>query len=287
MTGDAWWSGWDDENACGAWLQDVYIGHGWMRQLPPSAVGVIAPLVAAPRTVDDLGAELAGDGEAPDGWRSPAWEPLTEWTDQALTALRTGAAPGEPTDEDEDDAETVMAQEAAARSHRVARMDRYSRALGVRPVRTLGDLLDFLVAARLLHRHGSGGAAVLELDPAAPLPGEVLPLSPAEQAFEDQVRWQALHEHTAQAIMALFGPDTEQPSDSLLTTLQHLAAQLGTDVESARAGALVLVAAGDFTATRDLERAAADEVFELVVDWDLFARQRLILRLARPDEFSS
>jgi hypothetical protein len=273
----------DERHAPDEWLQVVYIECGWMRHLPPTAVAIIEPLLAGRRTVDDLAADMTCGRNDADGWRAPAWEPLRQWTDRALAELRRDS-PAVLLDEDEDDAATVMAQEAAARRHRVARMDRYSRALGIRQVRTIGDLLDFMVAVGLLSRQGSGGTAVLELDPAAPLPGEVLPLSPAEEAQEDSMRWRALHEHTAQALILLFGPEDEHPVDSLRTTLLRLARQLGTSVESARAGALVLIDAGDFSATTSLERAVQDEVFELEVDWDRFAANRLLLRCARPGE---
>jgi len=51
-------------------------------------------------------------------------------------------------------------------------------------------------------------------------------------------------------------------------------------VESVRAGVLNLLNEGDFNTTINVEQAAPHQVFELVVDWELFAATRISLRLA-------
>jgi hypothetical protein len=153
-----------------------------------------------------------------------------------------------------------MADEAAARDRHMTEMDRNSAALGVPPVRTMGDLLTFMVAAGVLIRSESDSVKTLRLNPSVPLPDEVLPLTAEERAREDEFRWGELHEPTAQEIIPLFDPDGSQ-HDRLVTSLERLARQLDVPVESARARLLALIKSDDFT-----ERASVHQVFEIRVD---------------------
>jgi hypothetical protein len=254
-----------------------------MRHLPPAAIAILAPLMERPRTTQQVEADLSRT-QVHDGWRSPAWEPLQPWTDEELAAQRADPDFGDA--DDDADAETVNAEEAADRAARVAELDRYSQRLGLAPVRTIGDLLELMVACRLLTRTGEGAEAVLDFNPAAPLPAEVLPLTAEERAKEDQLRWRSAYEPIAGSIIGLFEPDAEVRPDRLRTSLQRLARQLEVDAESARAGVLLLLEDGDFTANRDVERLAEHQVFELAVDWETFDRDRMHFRLTAPGSAS-
>jgi len=275
------------DNQRGLWLQQVYVRGGWMRQLPATAIGIFGPLLDGPKTVNEVEDELRLSQETAEGWHSAAWESLRQWTDEELVRLRADSPFGPADDEDDQDAEAVVANDAARRAKHLAAMDHYSQVLGCQPVRTVGDLLDFVVACGLLTRVGAGGTALLDLTAAALLPGEALPLPASEQAAEDEMRWQRAHEEHAQAIIRLFDPHAVDRIERVRTTLQRLARRLDLDVESVRAGALILIGEGDFTATRDLERTLEHQVFDLVVDWDAFANKRITIRhaqLEQPDE---
>jgi hypothetical protein len=117
----------------------------------------------------------------------------------------------------------------------------------------MGELVDFMVACRVLSTSGSGNETRYEINPAAPLPSEVLPLSDEERADEDRRRWAELHEPAAQKIIGLFH-EGEANTERRQTSLQRLAREIGMDVESARAGVLNLLQDGDFTATVNVLR---------------------------------
>ena len=267
-------------------LSDVYFQLGWSRQLPPAALAIVSPLVTeGPLTSEELEEHLYPQAGAEQGWESPAWEPLHEWTDEELHTLRADFAdtPFAAEDDEPDDAAGVMAEEARDRARRITEMASYSQALGVAEVQTVKDLLEFMVACGVVERRRAGNRTVLELNALAPLPAEVLPLPADEKREEDERRWQATHESTAQAIIRLFDPDQQQ-RDTLSTTLDQLATELSVDMESARAGVLNLLTLGDFTATIDIPRAEHHQAFDLIVDWDLFNQTRIGIRHGRPSD---
>ncbi len=263
------------------WLEQVYTRGGWMRYLPPAAVNVVRALLDEPQTVEQIDANLRASEFTAAGWQSEAWEPLHPWTDEELAAQRADPDFGDETDDA--DAATVNAEEAAEREARIAEVDGYSRHLGVAPVRTLADVLELMVACRILTRTGDGGGTVVDFAFDAPLPAEVLPLSAEEREKEDRLRWRSAYEPVAGSIIGLFDPDLEDRPDRLRTSLQRLARQLDVDAETARAAALLLLEDEDFTANRELERIAEHQVFELTVDWERFDRERMSLRLAMPE----
>ena len=265
-----------------ALFSDLYYSRGWARHLPVSAIEIMGALVVNGTSGRSaIENHLRRREEFEDGWQSSCWEELHQWTDEELAELREqfkddpiANAVG---DDEPDDAAGVMAADAARRERDLAKFDACSAALGLGPLRTMGDLFEFMVASQLLVSNEDDDPRY-EINPAAPLPSEVLPLSNDERVTEDQMRWQELHEPTAQAIIELFRPDGDKPLDRLRTSMQRLARELDTDVESARAGALNLLAEGDFSATIDLERAEEHRVFELVVDWECFHKKRINLR---------
>ena len=269
-----------------ALFSDVFFSRGWSQQLPTACIEIMGALVLAdePPTRAQIEEHLRRREELKNGWDSPAWDELHQWTDEELRDLDEHFE-GDPVfgnrDDEPKDATGVIAEEAEHRAKHLAAMDGYSVALSVAPVRTMGDLLDFMVACGVLAEQGTPDETRYEINPAAPLPSEVLPLSNEERAAEDRRRWADLHEPTAQKIIELFHDDEDEPNaERRRTSLQRLAREIGTDVESARAGVLNLLQDGDFTATVDVERAAEHKVFELVVDWDRFHATRIQLRFA-------
>lgn len=124
-----------------------------------------------------------------------------------------------------------MAEEAELRRQRLAELDRHAAFFDLAPVRTLGELVELMVACRVLVVDAAGR---YDLNSAAPLPCEVLPLDADESSREDRLRWSDLHEPTAQAIIRLFRPDAAQPLARLRSSLRQLAGQVEADVESVR-----------------------------------------------------
>ncbi|MFD7161126.1 DUF6042 family protein [Kribbella sp. NPDC059898] len=264
----------------------IWFDLGWSRYAPDGALAIIRPLVSlGPLTEAELGRHLMPTPKAPDlGWDSTAWEPLDEYTDEGLRRLREqfdptpfAAGPDEPTT-----AAEVMAEEAQLRRDHIADVDSWSQQFGLEPVRTLRDLLRFLLAAGVLTKIGSGTEQLIRLNDAAPLPAEILSLSEADRRTEDAQRWQELHEPAAQAVIDLFDPHGE-PMTAIRTSLQRLARQTGRDLESVRAGVLNLLEDGDFVATADVERLLEHQVFELSVDWDHFHNSRISITRERAE----
>lgn len=212
----------------------------------------------------------------------PAWDPVKTWTDEEWEQARQDAEDG-PFAYGPDAPATAAEKNAEETEHHkeeLARSDAYSTALGTSPVRTMGDVLDYMIACGVIIERLDGNKTVYDLNPGAALPGEVLPLSETDLAAEDHLRWRDTHESTAQPIIALFRPEEQQQVERKKTSLERLARELDSDVESVRAGVLNLLADSDFTATIDVERAEPHKVFELVVDWELFNTNRISLHLA-------
>ena len=255
------------EHAGVALFSRVFLHDGWSRILPVRAIEVL-PWLDEPRTRDELDdilrARLTTDGL---GLAATAWEPLTEWTQRALDRL------GEEYGQEPTPVEHALAEDQQRHDAQVADMARYSEALGVAPVRTMGDLLTFMLAAGVVVVVDDAGVERLTINPAAPLPGEVLPLSDETREREDRIRWEGLHERTAQLIIRQFRPDDEDRLTVVTTSMQRLGRQLGVDIEGARAGLAVLLETGDFTASGEPETVAEHAVFEIRVDWALIRRE--------------
>lgn len=213
------------------------------------------------------------------------------WTDeewqQAREAEEHGPFAFGP--DDPADAAGANAVEIEHRKRELARSDVYSRALGIAPVRTMAAVLQYMIACGVVIERTEGENVVYDLNPDVKLPSEVLPLSDEDRAKEDSLRWQGVHEATAQSIIRLFDPDGAERPERKRTSLTRLARELDSDFESVRAGVPNLLDEGDFTTTIDVEDAAPHQVFELLVDWERFAATRINLRLAiggndEPDE---
>jgi len=267
-----------------ALFQEIYFGRGGARYVPVGAIVIFGSLVnQGPLNREDLGDWMwAASRHGGRGWDTPAWDPVKVWTDDEWREAKAhhedtpfAFGPDAPVD-----AASVNAEEIEDREQELARSDAYGAALGLGPVRTMGELLEYLVACgMLLEQQHDGNGVTYDLNPDVPLPSEVLPLSDADRANEDALRWQDVHESTAQSIIALFDPDDVDRPDRKVTSLQRLARELDSDIESVRAGVLNLLKEGDFSATIELDEATPHQVFELVIDWECFAENRISLRV--------
>ncbi|MEU7822983.1 DUF6042 family protein [Catellatospora sp. NPDC049133] len=249
---------------------------GWNRFLPGRAILIAGFLSHQPMTHDELHDVLLA--QVPDGMADSAWEQLDPYTDEELADLAKdwGREP--------ETAAQANAEDEQRRAEDIADMATYAAALGAAHVDTMDDLLAFMVAARLVVVDDDGGQPRYDLNPDAPLPEEVLPLSEERRAQEGKIRWLQLYEPTAQNIIRQFRPDEADRPTALTTSLQRLSRQLGVDVETTRAGVGVLLAEGDFTTSRDPETVPEHAVFEIRVDWRRFAQQRFNLRMGSAED---
>lgn len=262
----------------------VLFDYGWTRFLPDSTIRILsAVMILGSPTGTEIGALLppAYGEERPRGLDGPAWEPPVAWTDETLRAVHEEhpPRPGDARTAAEANAEDQRDHDA-----RIAEIDAYAAALGVPAPRTVADVVALLVACGVLTARTDTGETRYELNPHVGLPGEVLPLSAQRRQDEDALRWRMLYEPVTQQIIALFHPGSEQPLQTLRTTLQRLARELDADVETARAALAALVRDPDFSANRDPELIAEHAVIEITVDWDVFATNRMHLVAAPPED---
>jgi hypothetical protein len=271
-------------------FRDLCFGRGWMRYMPPASILIMGALANQdPLNKVDLGDWIrAGCRDGERGWDAEAWDPVKVWTDEEWQQAREAEEQGPFAfgSDDPVDAAGANAVEIEDREQELARSDAYSQALGIAPVRTMADVLQYMIACGVVIERTDGEDVVYDLNPDVELPAEVLPLSEEDRAQEDSLRWQDVHEATAQSIIRLFGPDSEDRPERKRTSLARLARELDSDFESVRAGVLTLLGEGDFTTTIDVQDATPHKVFELVVDWERFATTRIHLRFAggRNDE---
>lgn len=246
-----------DDSTSIAMPTGIMLGMGWVRFLPPPSSMIFAALACC--------------GE-------PTVSDIAMFSDLRNTNLGLGIPVWGELDADTD------GEEAAEQRDQIGEIDRYAAGLGLKPVRTLGDVLDYMTACGLLVALPGADSNRYRLNPTPPLPGEVLNLDADVQAREDRFRWNDLHEPIAQQIIRLFtSPEAGHPT-SKRTSLQRLARELMVDVETTRAGLTALLSSEDFTATRDPDTVTEHEVFEIHVDWDVFADTRVSIRRAGPDE---
>ena len=254
--------------------------QGWSRFLPHAGNDLVNILEAGAATRAAIAPQL-GEVDEDLGWASPAWyepDPDDEFTDQELRELdeQFGGFGAQS-------AEEANAEEAALRAAKVAAVDGYARGLGLGPVRTAADALAYLLAARVVVAQGEQEGAPEQvryaLNPSAPAPGEVLAISEEERATEERIAWRRPYERAAQDILATFDSRIPGPTQSRKTTLERLGREIGADAQAARGGVMCLLIDGDFTATIDVEHAKSHKVFELVVDWAVYATVRAVPRL--------
>lgn len=122
----------------------------------------------------------------------------------------------------------------------------------------MADVLQYMIACDVVIERTEGKDVVYDLNPDVELPAEVLPLSDEDRAKEDSLRWQDVHEATAQSIIWLFDPDGEDRLEGKRTSLTRLARELDSDFESVRAGVLNLLDEGDFTTSIDADLVGVD-----------------------------
>ncbi|POH67797.1 MULTISPECIES: DUF6042 family protein [Cryobacterium] len=258
----------------------VYVQSGWQRFLPSSAIAILSYLAtqgaASSAAIDE---ELKDDVHTADGLTSEVWEPPLEYTDEELRQLDENSE-GIPLQRESSrrSAEVVNAEALATRTRQIAEFADFSSHLGLAATETLADLLDFMAAARVIVLANGK----YSINPVAPLPEEVLPLSESRRETEAQLRWGQLHQEMSQRIIALFKPEQPYSINSMSTTIDELAQSLQADPQSIREALAVLVDEGDFTITSNPLRASADELFTIDVDWEAFYASRMSVRFSDP-----
>jgi len=258
-------------------LSDTLFGKGWGRTLPASMVEILTQILFEQSpTRAELDARLRQSQHSPEGLDSSAWEPLHDWTDEEIARLDEDF--GQPDDEPRVASE-VKTKEAGQRETNLATFERYLAAKDIPIAHTIGALLDLLIACDVVNIDDSGKHSI---NPLAPLPGEALPLDADEAVLQDSMRWERLHEATAQEIIHLFHPEGAE-IDHLLTDLDQLAKHLDQDPEDVRSALLALLGNGDFSAGVNIETVTVHESFILRIDWEAFHASRISICYGTPD----
>lgn len=257
---------------------EILFGQGWSRWMPHSATILIGTmgLHDQPMTMDEIVADRGfGSPLVEDkGWDTEAWEPLELHTEESLAELREQFR-----DDDNRTADEINAEEAAQREQWRTRLDELAQDLGVAPLTSMRDLLNYMVACKVVLTSTEGGITRYALNPTPPLPTEVLALTPEEVAEDDHLRWTHMYEGPSYRIIELFEPDGAQ-YESVKTSLEKLGRKIEKDPETARQAILWLIEQGDFSASIDIEQAEIHRVFQLRVDWDKFFKDRISVRIA-------
>lgn len=263
------------------YIMYAYSDMGWSRFFPIAAVEVVGGIALHGRmTRDEIGRWVArGYDDHTDGLLLPVWEKTDPWTEESL---REHYEEFPPQPGQRQTVEEANAEDRANHDARVTAIDSYATSLGLRPPRTIADLLEYMQACGFLRTDGAGEDLVYEMNPEVRLPTETLRLDETTRRREDEIRWRMLVEPIAQKMIGLFHPDDEERLDVKRTSLQRLARELDVDVETARAGLSGLLQSPDFTTTADPERVLEHQVFEIHVNWEIFADTRIGIRLALP-----
>lgn len=244
------------EDVAGAkFISEVYLGQLWSRFLPAQALSIFSTLGVRPLTKVEL-------GDAMDtGWDEPVYPGPELCTVDDIQ-------PGE-------DVEQVNAEEAQLYQEQIERFDRQVTGIGMQPVRTMADLLTLLVRVGLIVESEDDGVTRYGLTTDKPSPLDAFPLSPEDRAEETRNLWRHEYAPIAQRLINLFEPDAPVRPDRIKTSLQRLAGRLNLDAETVRQGVILLAEDSDFSTSKDVSTLSEHQVFEIVVDWDVFAEERL------------
>lgn len=254
-------------------MTDLCFGRMWMRVLPPGAIDIFGCLILhGPSTREEIDEHLKGQLGFNEGLTAFPWDELHQYTDEELASNRH-KSPETYEGVEVQTAAEVIAEELADREQQLAENSSYLTALGLSPQPTMAGALDLLVACKVLVLDEDGRHA---MNPDAPLPGEVLPLSVEEAKLQDEARWERLYERLTYGIIALFNPEEQQVVE-LQVSLAGLAAQLDCDPESARQAIASLLGDPDFSSSLDVSTVGEDEPFELRVDWKAFNANRITI----------
>jgi hypothetical protein len=219
----------------------LHVVGGWMARLPLRAISIMMALAAdGPLTAGELGARWLARDETPWGLSlsATAWEPLEEftdaelrqWTEELDAIMRTFDPELVPAGEVPTAGE-MNADLRQDQAEEIAWMDADCAALGVAPVRTMADLLEFMVACTVVTAAGEHGQTRYALNPQAPRPAEVLPHSGSDQAASDQARRRRQHELAAQDTTEPLAPGGTGRADVLRANLLALARVLDLGTE--------------------------------------------------------
>jgi hypothetical protein len=160
-------------------FRNLAYGQGWTRYMPPASILFLGALTnegpLSQTALEEWVSAGARQGEL--GWDAPAWDPIKVWTADEWKEFPEddwGPFQGDPAQYPEDVAE-ANALEVQDHERALKRSDTYSWALGVEPVRTMGQVLDYMVACGVMIVRDDGDEPVYELNPEAALPSEVFP----------------------------------------------------------------------------------------------------------------
>lgn len=247
----------DDPAALGDRLLDDFMRSGWIRFLPNTVLPLVLAVIHL--HIEDWSGDLSDLSV-----ESESFELI-----DSIGGLDAGV--WEPFEEDvarhPDEAEHVEAQRA--------RLARAAAAVGA-TVTTNTDLVELLRTLGIFERVENDGEIHWRIGQPLPLPDERIPLGEEERTREDDLRWKQVHERNAQALIRLFVDDE---LDMITDSLEALGERLEVPAESVREAIANLLAAGDFAASVDVSRVDAGEPFELAIDWDAFAENRIEIRL--------
>lgn len=256
-------------------FREIMFGSGWTRFLPPGQIALLGPLTTeGPMTIASLHSYLLTHENSGLGLDAPAWDPLEPFTDEKLSELEEHFPTGHL-----ETAEEANAAQLQVRASQVAAQERYFEARGLAVDHTLRGTLDFMLSCGVLRMQDDR----VHLVAVPPLPGEVLPLSADEIAEADQMRWDRLHESSAQEIIREFDPEGES-LDEITTNLTELAARMDRDVETTRHAISQLLSNGDFTTNKDIETLSTQDTFVLSVDWEAFNNGRIGIQFGDPED---
>lgn len=250
-----------------------FFEHDWITHLPDQAIVIMTVLSNEGAASFARIAELfADDGRVTTS--CPPWEPLTRWTDQELTDLRENWG---DEDEPQTSAAELMIAEQARRAENIAEFDQYSAALGLPPMRTMADLLEFMVATTVLTRDTDGVEPTYAVNPEPLDPDQVLALGPKERAKAQEQRWCRQTEPVAQEIIWLMDQAGGPRLTEKTTSLSELATELAIDADAVRAGLERLVRDPGFSTNVEPKRLREHQQLTIHADWELFDRTRTIV----------
>ncbi|MBD0695816.1 DUF6042 family protein [Streptomyces sp. CBMA123] len=174
-----------------------------------------------------------------------------------------------------DEGDDLDDDERAALPGHKADTARYAAHYGLPPAETVDDVITLLVAAGVLHEI-KDAEGQLRLHPAFPMPApaDVFPLDEEELAVQRKLRMDMAYSGDSFQIINLFEP-RGQRREEITTSLERLARVIDGDPHDARQAVLLLLEAGDFTASADVAVVAPHKVFRLRCDWAEFDRGRI------------
>lgn len=238
------------------------------------------------------------------GWLR--WLPEVSWTlNMLVSCLTLDEAPGSPWDQpsgsraaavlsrlDRDASAWAVEDDELTRAespsefefdrNRRARITGALEPFGFGPGSSTGDVLELMRTFGLVtvEVDDDGVEAWRVVDP-LPLPEERLRLSSEERAEEARHRLDDMYGPLQSSLAGLLSND---PADTVRTSLARLGERLNADPDDAREALLLVLESRSFTANRDVSRLRADQVFEITIDRAVFQEEYLEVELTTPED---